>query len=168
MKKALPLLFVASTVVITAASFVVSSNGAFTQLKAADNSVQHTITFTKSDVVSVSQGYVDKITINKKTESGFDFGCVISADPGHDGDTYYMGNNIIELENRDGDASISMTFNFNNVLSADSVTLNGTFNDGYTHSQQFHSSEDFKIDVNLVDQTDITITSIVVQYTCSY
>ena len=167
MKKALPILFVASTVVVTAASLTVATNGGFTQLRAADNSVQHTITFTVDDVVSVAESYVDKITINKKTESGFDFGCVISVDPGENGETFYVGN-IVEMENDDGDASVSMTFQFHNVLSADSVTLNGYFEDSYSSSLTFPGSGGFNININLTYQYDVKITSIVVKYTCSY
>ena len=172
MKKALPILFVASTAFITAASLTVATNGSYTKLKAADNSVEHTITFTKNDVVShTSQGYVDIVTINKKTQSGFDFGCVITVNLGNDGDAFSAGS-ILEVINENDDTSLSMSFQFKNVVSADSVTLNGSFDDGYHNSLSFNQStqttDGYKIDININNQSDVLINTIVVKYSCSY
>lgn len=172
MRKALPLLFVASTVVITAASFVVSSNGVFTQLKAADNEVQHTITFTKNDVVSKSTtGFIHSLSLNKQTQSGFDFGCTVSIDLGEEGFPSY-NNYIVQVEDDLEEVSISMSFDFKNVLSADSVTLNGFFEADWRQSYSFTSStqtsDGYKINVSLEEQSTFYIDSIVVQYTCSY
>ena len=127
-------MFVTATVVITAAGLVIASNGSYSRLKADGDSYPYSITFNKGDIISTSSsGYVDKITINKQTKSGKDFGTVISVDPGYNG-TSYTGSYIAEVRNNDGDASVSMTFHFQGVLSADSVTLIGEFNDGFNTS----------------------------------
>ena len=169
MKKLLPILFTASTVVLTAASLVVASNGFFTPLKATDNSVSHQITFTVNDVVSVVEGYVDEITLNKQTQSGFDFGCVLSVDPGYDGKTDYDNTNIVNIKNpHQDDASISTTFQFNNVLTAESVVLNGSFDNGFNTVRVFNGSGNLSINVLLDYQNSVELNSIVVTYTCCY
>ena len=170
MKKALPILFVVSTAFITAASLTVATNGSYTQLKAADNSVNHTITFTKDNITSNSfSGSTGTFAISQTTSSGSEFGCTGTI---HGDDIIFKSFNMFSVEDDYGDGSLSMTFEFHNVLSAVSVTLNGDFDDGWKDTYTFTNSSaiagGFKIPVNINDQTDFSLDSIVVQYTCSY
>lgn len=177
MKKALPILFVASTVVVTAASLTVATNGGFTQLRAANNEVPYSITFTKNDIVSSSiteGGTRGTVSLSKKTASGFDFGTTATVYGGYNGYVYFDTSHMIETENieNEDDASIQMEFEFHNVVSAVSVTLNGSFDDDRIHSHSFTNSTEitdgFKILVSLTYQLAFNIDNIVVQYTCSY
>ena len=187
MKKALPILFVASTVVVTAASLTVATNGGFTQLRAADNSHTYTITFTKSDVDSSQTESTfegKKFYFSKQTTSGFEFGCQGKALV--DGDMVYVAkqdsSNMVDVELWDekddsyDDASFDMTFHFQNVLSAVSVVLNGVFSYpggwGDKTSFEFLGSEanngEATINASASGMKEFSISSIVVQYTCSY
>lgn len=79
---------------------------------------------------------------------------------------------MFSVEDHYGDGSLSMTFEFHNVLAATSVTLNGDFDDGWKTSYVFTNSsataDGFKIAVNINGQNDFSVDSIVVQYSCDY
>ena len=183
MKKALPILFVASTVVVTAASLTVATSGGFTQLKAADNSRTYIQTFTSSNIDSVNQPslFTANVYMSVTTDGGASFGCLASDNnPAKFSGAYVypnVNNHIVEVEPSDDDpGAISMTFFFKNVLSAVSVVLNGKFyeydsyysSDTLTYNKVVTTSDGFKISINEEELGEFYISSIDVQYTCSY
>lgn len=184
MKKALPILFVASTVVVTAASLTVATSGGFTQLKAADNS--YTLTFTKSDIVSTTtpSGYPNtaKFSFSTTTQSGFSFDVVDATVTGDKVQFNKSGsNNMVDVSAFDDDfneASFDMTFNFKGVVSSVSATIKGYFEykDGSWSETKTELSfagssavdGESTIRAHKTEMNNYYITSIVVQYTCSY
>ena len=183
MKKALPILFVASTVVVTAASLTVATNGSFTQLRADDNSHIYTQTFTNANIDSINQPslFTANVYMSVTTDGGASFGCLASENnPAVFSGAYVYpnrNNRIVEVESsKDDPGAIRMTFYFRNVLSAVSVVLNGQFTeyDSYyssntlTYSNAVTTSDGFKISINEEELGEYYISSIVVQYTCSY
>ena len=189
MKKALPILFVASTVVVTAASLTVATNGGFTQLRAADNSVEYTLTFTKNNITSSSvvDAFLDigTLSFSTTTTSGATF-TVSNATVKGDKVLFNKTNssNMVDVDCFAGDdyseASIDMSFNFNGITSAVSVTLNGLFEyfDEVWETKErentlvFYGSDavdgSATINVTKSQLNNFYISSIVVQYTCSY
>ena len=177
MKKALPILFVASTVVVTAASLTVATNGGFTQLRAADNSVEYIVTFTSADIKSssVKSGWPEEgtLTFSKTTKSGFEFGCTARVI----GDDIELNRNghmaFAEMEDEQY-GEIHMTFEFHNVLSAVSVVLNGIIwingmdRSSATYTNSTQTADGYTIAINEIEQGNFEINSIVVKYTCSY
>ncbi len=182
MKKTLPILFVISTAVITAASLTFATNGSFTQLKAADNSVSHTLTFNKSSITSssVSGGGFTKVgtfSFSTTTSSGSTFEVTNATVKG---DTVQFNSSyMVYVEDEDANGQLNMSFQFHGVLSAVSVKLNGDFiysRDAWdkfnTNQLVFNGSQanngDATINASENSLASFYISSIVVEYTCSY
>ena len=180
-KKALPILFVISTAVITAASLTFATNGSFTQLKAADNSVSHTLTFNKSSITSSSVSgsftMVGTFSFSTTTSSGSTFevtNATVKGDNVQFNTTY-----MVYVEDEDNNGQLNMSFQFHGVLSAVSVKLNGDFvysSDAWdkfnTNQLVFNGSQanngDATINASENSLAFFYISSIVVEYTCSY
>ena len=180
MKKIFPVLFVVSTSLIAVVGVLGSTNSSFRELRAEEHS--YTITFTKDDITSSStqSGYqtTGTFTFSKQTQSGFDFGCTATVK----GDYVYFNktNKMVEVDASEdswtgaGDGVIQMEFQVHDVLSATSVTLNGSLWDGkyetgsLTYTTATTISDGYKISINETSQKDFYITSIVVKYTCGY
>ena len=186
MKKVLPILFVASTALITAASLTVASNGGFTQLRADRESHGYSLTFNKDNVidsnVTGSFSQTGTFTLRSYTTCNEEFKVINATASGYR--VYFNksgSNNIVDVDaydDRDSDASFNMTFQFHGVLSAVSVKLTGSFvfsDDSWeddTNQLTFTGSDAVDGDVTIVasksELNSFYITSIVAEYTCSY
>ena len=186
MRKGLTVLFVASTVIIAATGLYLSSNGSFAQLKAEDNSHSYSLTFTKSNITSssVATGYpqTGTFSFSTNTTSGATFevtGATAKGDKvlfDKNGSNHMVDSDAFD----DGfeEASFNISFHFNGILSATSVTVYGNFE--YPEgSWEFDKTEmtftgsnavngEATIVASASELNSFYISSIVVQYTCAY
>ncbi len=171
MKKVFPVLFVGATTLIAVVGVCGSFNSSYRKLRAEDH--EYIVTFTSADITnpSTSKNYYDSATFSfsKKTQSGFDFGTTATAKG--DGISVKSGNHMVEVENGSyDDPEIQMAFEFHNVSSAVSVTINGNIDhsNSKTYTNATTISDGYKIAINEVFEEGFYIDSIVVKYTCSY